>query len=295
MRCVASTALSMIVAVACARTSQAQQHPDQSQREPTWTLGSGKSLTLFPHGDVYPVYIADPHRPTNILEMAWIAAGELPDTRGPLTHLGAGGRFGVLGIRPATPAGRSWQVSIEAGLDAIFDSWHRLDVDGWDGNYGLTVTTASSGPFALKFAVLHVSAHLGDEYQERTGRPRINYTREEASLGVAWQWSPLWRAYAESGVGYRLGHSQLEPWRAQWGVEFESVSGRRIGRYAAADFSALQERGWRVDTAVELGIVLRGGGRTSRLFFQWRDGRPDASVFFQESVSTLSLAFRIDM
>ena len=69
-------------------------------------------------------------------------------------------------IEPARPDGRVWQVSIEAGLDAYFDSQNRLDAVGWDGNYGLTVTTASSSPIALKIAVLHISAHGGDEYQE---------------------------------------------------------------------------------------------------------------------------------
>ena len=71
----------------------------------------------------------------------------------------------MLRFGPARPEGRAWQVSIEAGFDALFDSGNRLDVVGWDGNYGLTVTTASSSPLALKIALLHVSAHLGDEYQ----------------------------------------------------------------------------------------------------------------------------------
>ena len=288
-------AFATVMAVVCAPTSQAQQHFAAGQQEPTWTLGSGGSLTLFPSGDVYPVYIADPHRPTNTLEEAFIAAGELPDAHGPLTRLAGGGRFGVVRIRPATPGGRSWQVSIEAGLDALFDSRNRLDVVGWDGNYGVTITTASGSPIALKIALLHISAHLGDEYQERTGRPRINYTREEVSVGAAWRWSHRWRAYVESGMGFRRGDTLLEPWRVQWGVEHESAAGRRIGRYAAADFSSMQEREWRVDASVELGIVLRGGGRTSRILLQWHDGRPTANEFFGESISTLSMALRIDL
>ena len=179
--------------------------------------------------------------------------------------------------------------------DALFDSQNRLDVVGWDGNYGLTVTSSSTGRVALKFALLHISGHLGDEYQDRTGRLRINYTREEFSVGAGWRWAPGWRVYAESGVGYRRGNSVLEPWRLQWGAEYESVAGRRVGRYAAADFSSMQERGWRVDTSIEGGIVLRNSGRASRVLLQWHDGRPTASEFFQDSIGTLSLAFRIDL
>jgi hypothetical protein len=285
----------MALVVGCAPASQAQQHPSDAQQEPTWTLGSGRSLTLFPSGDVYPVYIADPHRPTNTIAEGFIAAGGLPDVHGPLTGLAAGGRFGVMSLGPATPSGRWWQVSIEAGLDALFDAENRLDVVGWDGNYGVTVTTASRSPIALKIAVLHISAHLGDEYQERTGVRRRNYTREELGIGAAWRWSPRWRAYAESGFGYRRGDTSLEPWRMQWGVEYESGAGRRIGRYAAADFSSMQERGWRADVTFEGGFVLRGGGRTSRLLLQWHDGRPTANHFYSESMSTFSIALRIDL
>jgi hypothetical protein len=287
-------ALVVALTLANERASTAEQG-GQTQPEPTWVLASGRSLTLFPSGDSYSVYVADPHRPTNVIEETFVVADGLPDAESPLTHLGAGGRFGILRIGPAQPAGRSWQVSIEAGLDALFDSQNRLDVVGWDGNYGLTVTTSSTSPLALKFAVSHISGHLGDEYGERTGRPRVNYTREEFSVGAAWRWSPRWRTYAESGVGYRRGNSLLEPWRLQWGAEYESVAGRRVGRYAAADFSSMQERGWRIDFSLEGGIVFRRAERASRLLLQWHDGRPTASEFFKDSIGTLSVAFRIDM
>ena len=268
---------------------------ERPQPEPTWVLESGRSLTLFPGGDTYPVYVADPHRPTNIIGEVFIVRGGLPDARSPLTHLGGGGRFGILRIGSPQADGRSWQVSIDAGLDALFDSQNRLDVVGWDGNYGLMVSTTSPSRLALKFAVAHTSGHLGDEYQDRTDRPRINYTREEVSVAAAWRWSPRWRAYAESGLAYRRGNSLLEPWRLQWGAEYEVVSGRRVGRYMAFDFSSMQERDWRVDMSVEGGIVLRNAGRTSRLLLQWHDGRPPLSEFFQDSIGTLSLGLRIDL
>jgi hypothetical protein len=276
----------------------AQQPAGQPQRDPTWVLGSGASLTLFPTGDVYAVYAADPHRPTNVVAEAAILGGGIPDTDSPVTRLGAGGRFGVLRILPARPDGRTWQVSLEAGLDALFDSQNRLDVVGWDGNYGLTVTTASSSRLAVKIALLHVSAHVGDEYMERTDRDRVNYTREELAVGIAWRWSPQGRVYGEAGAAYRLGDPALAPWRVQSGLEFESSRGpcgARLACYAAVDLSAMQERDWRMDLAVDVGIVVRGVARTSRLFLGWYDGRPTANEFFTDSVSGFTLGFKIDL
>ena len=95
---------------------------------------------------------------------------EIPDTSGTRTMLKAGGRFGIVRWEAAPGGGRSWQLSLDAGLDAMFDSQNSLDNVGWDGNYGITLTTASASRFAYKLGILHCSSHVGDEYMERTGR-----------------------------------------------------------------------------------------------------------------------------
>ena len=288
----------MAILVSAARAGALQLDADPGQ-EPAPTSSSGASVTLFPSGDIYPAYVADPHRPSNVFAESFTIGGGIPASRSPQTRLGGGGRFGICRIEPALTGGRSWQLSFEGGLDAVFDSQNRLDVIGWDGNYGLTVTTTSDSPLSLKFAVFHVSAHLGDEYQERTGRVRLNYTREELSVGAAWRWSPRWRAYGETGVAYKMGDPVLEPWRAQWGIEHASshrIWGQRFGWFVAADFSTMQERDWRLDVTVDVGIVTWSeGGGTPRIFLQWHDGRPTVNEFFSESESTLALAVRIDM
>ena len=284
--------------LAAGSVAHAQQPSGDPPQDPAKVLASGRTLTLFPSGDVYHVYVADPHRPTNALVESSIFDNTIPDMGSPITRLAAGGHFGMLRIGPAKPGGRTWQVSIEAGFDALFDAKNRLDAVGWDGNYGLTLTTASSSRLGLKIAVLHVSAHLGDEYQERTGRERINYTREEVAVGVAWQWSPRWRTYFETGGAYKMGHPSLETWRAQSGLEFDSgpgPCGRKFACYAAVDVSTLEERRWRVDVTANVGIVVHGLGRTTRLFVEWHDGRPTPNEFFLDSLSSLSVGIKIDL
>ena len=289
----------MTAAVVLASGSLAIAQPSggQPSQDPASAPSAG-AVTLFPNGDVYSVYAADPHRPTNYLAEGFTIGGSIPSTDSPLTLVATGGRFGMLRFGPAKPGGRAWQISVEAGFDALFDSQNKLDVVGWDGNYGLTVTTASSSPLAWKFGVLHVSSHIGDEYQARTGHERVNYTREEVNVGAAWRWSPNWRAYGEAGMAYYQGDSALEPWRIQSGIEYETglgPCGPHLACYAAADISAMQERGWRVDKTIGVGIVIRSPGRTSRLFLEWHDGRPTANEFFRDNIASLSLGLRIDL
>jgi hypothetical protein len=260
---------------------------------------AGQDIELFPAGDIFPVYAADPHRPTNQLAIGFYASTEIPETSSPRTTLSGGGRFGMLRMDSSAPGGRSWQVSIDAGLDAVFDSQHRNDGIGWDGNYGLTVTTARpSSAFAFKLALLHVSAHLGDEYEERTQAARLNYTREEFSLATAWRPRARTRLYGELGIAYRMRSDDQQRLRWQTGGEHErppTLFGGRMAWYGAIDFSLLEERDWRLDTSLQGGLVTRNKGRTYRLYMQWYDGRPTLGQFTSYSEAALSLGFKIDL
>ena len=183
-------------------------------------------------------------------------------------------------------------------FDALFDSQNKLDVVGWDGNYGLTVTTASSSPLSWKFAMQHVSSHIGDEYLTRTGRERLNYTREElasappgdgrrSGVPMAKSVPPTIEAMPCSSRGACRAASNGSPGLGPCSTLFAC--------YAAADLSSMQERGWRSDVTADFGIVIHSVGRTSRIFIEWHDGRPTANEFFKDTVKTLSLGLRIDL
>jgi Protein of unknown function (DUF1207) len=262
------------------------------------TSTSRTSVVLFPAGDIFPVYIADPYRPNNVLDQRFYTRTEIPETASPQTALSAGGRFGVLRIEPLSPSGRAWQVSLEAGLDVLFDAQHKLDSIGWDGNYGLSVTTAAGGPLSLRFALLHLSAHLGDEYQDRTGRRRLNYTREELAIGGAWRLGPRSRAYGEFGVAYKMRSDTQAPWRFQGGLEHQGeprLLRKQFAWYAAADISSLQERDWRLDSAFEGGLVKWTNSRAYRIGVGYHNGRSTLGEFTQASESWVSLFLKIDM
>ena len=182
-----------------------------------------------------------------------------------------------------TREARAWQVSIDGGLDAVFDGQHRLDGIGWDGNYGLSVTTASSSPWSFRFALQHLSAHLGDEYQERTGRQRRNYTREEIAVAAVRRLGPRSRAYGEIGGAYVTRAEIQDPWRLQAGIEHEGVRRflwNEFTWYAAADFQSMQERGWRIDAAIEAGLVKWTNARAYRIGASYVDGRPTLGEFY---------------
>lgn len=277
--------------------SAATSTSPQEQRPPAWTTSSGLSFTLFPVGEVHPAYVADPHRPTNTILGRFYTTRGIAFSGNPRAWLSAGGRFGLLRVGNTAPGSRVWQIGLEAGMDALFDVEHKSENIGWDGNYGLTLTTASAARWTLKVAMLHTSAHVGDEHADRTGRPRINYVREEVAIGGAYRMGRAWRAYVELAGAYRRGADEQEPWRSQGGLEYESAPrlfGRRFAWYAAGDLASWRERDWRVDSTIQAGIVTRSNGHTYRLLVEYLDGRPQVSEFFKDTEASLGVGFRID-
>jgi hypothetical protein len=266
-------------------------------KQPAWTLGSGRTLWLFPAGHVYPLYIADPHRAMTAAVAQFYTRTGIYDSTNARTGLNIGGRFGIFRLDPARPGGRSWQLSVDASLNAQFDSYQKLDNVGWDGKYGLSLTT-SSGPLSIRVGAFHDSAHIGDEYAERTGRTRIDYTREEAALGVAFRLARGWWVYGEGAYGYYLLTEEQRSWRAQGGLQYTTrrmLLGGRFAWYAAVDFSATEERDWRLDTTVQAGVTTTSGGRRWRIGVQYIDGRPPMGEFFQDTEAWFTLGLWIDL
>jgi hypothetical protein len=96
--------------------------PPDEQKPPVWEATSIRTIRLFPGGDIYPVYVGDPHRPTNAIVVGFYTRTRIPDSRSPRTSVSGGGHFGMLRIDSTVPDGRTWQVSLDAGFDAMFDS-----------------------------------------------------------------------------------------------------------------------------------------------------------------------------
>ena len=230
---------------------------------------NGQTIEWMPAADFYPQYIADPLRPQSALKILYLADTEIPETGSFRFALHMGGRFGLVRWHPEGRPDRGWQLDFEGGFLAQFDMGNSLDNIGWDGLFGLYLSWMPSPDLGFRVGTKHDSAHVGDEYSERTGRKRIGYTREELVAGVSWRPGSEWRIYAEGGLGYDLDDFE-DPGRLQTGAEFFGARKfwkERMSWYAALDLQSFQENGWRVRSAIQLGFLLPTGRGTSRYRF----------------------------
>lgn len=260
---------------------------DAADERLTFTMGEAWSVDLFPGGHGYAPYIADPVRPGFSMTQVNIKDSDIPDAGKTRYNFMLGGQYGVLKLGHARHPGMSLQMDIYGSFLGQFDLDNGTDNIGWDGFYGLILAWANADGLALKLAMQHDSSHVGDEYAERTGRRRINYTREEYVLGVSYRFPHLARVYAEGGYGHDLRNSDLQaPWRVKGGLEFEETDrffNGRMGYYAAVDLTSMEETDWDTDVTVQAGFVMpvRRGFQTVRFGPVYRKGRSLIGEFFQ--------------
>ncbi len=260
---------------------------------------SGRRLLPFPVDDLYVEGLAGPHRRGFAITYSRLGATDVMAVGERLFGLLAGGRFGLFRVHPAGRPERGWQLGIEAGFYGQFDVDNDYDNLGWDGFYGLALTAALGDRWAAKVGILHTSSHVGDEYAERTGRRRVGYTREELVLGLSRSIGRRWRALAEAGWGYDLRNDALqEAGRLRGSLEYlapETLWNQRLGWYAAVDASAVAERDWQLDWALDAGLLLSPFPRRWRLGLQYYDGRAPLGEFFQNDQRLLSLGLWLDL
>lgn len=253
----------------------------------------------FPEELLYTPYLADPGRPHFALAFASVDDVGVADSGNARHLVSLGARAGLARWTSRAPRALAVQVDLYAGFNGQFDRDYSNDNIGWDGVYGLLGTMRVTGTLALRTGVAHVSSHVGDEYAERTGRQRINYTREELLVGASWKPLPRWRVYAELGAAYDLRNEALqEEGRWQVGAEYQLAEGlwrTSLGWYAAVDLQGMEERDGEVDLSARVGLNLPGRSRDWRVGLAWYDGRVPIGEFFQDDQSYLAFGLWLDI
>ena len=281
--------------------------PEASPETPTdaghgvsFSLGETWRGVISPGESLYPVYIANPIRPTMAFNRIAVSDSDIAEAGETRYTLRLGGRVNLVRAHPAGVPDRGFQLDTEAAFLGQFDADHSQDNIGWDGIWGLALTWADGAGLAAKLATQHDSSHVGDEYAERTGRERINYTRAEVVFGLSRAFLAQWRVYGEAGYAYDRRNVELqEPWRLEGGIELEDAHRfwkGRLGYYAAIDVTAYQESDWHSDVTIQAGLVLPVSGlvRTYRFGLEYRDGRSIIGEFFQDKETSWALGLWVD-
>ncbi len=172
----------------------------------------------------------------------------------PEAEVGLGENFPVLALRQG-PRPISLGFGAEVyGRFSLGDSKSALISNDWV--VGIN-TTAELGHWSLTGEIIHESSHLGDEYRDRFGATRIDWTREVASGWVSYSTGP-WRA--TGSLSYvlidqlhldRPGAVLALDYRQRQGGHFLGADVRPVG---GIYFDAEAATAWRVSTSAKVGV-----------------------------------------
>lgn len=248
---------------------------------------------------LYPFYLADPYRSVFALQHMTVLNPRIPQAGNRRWGLKLGGVFGLARFHPRDDPELGWQLDFEGSIRGLFDVDHSADNIGWDGVYGLQLAWKRDNSVAWRVALHHNSAHIGDEYAERTGRRRLGYTREELRVGVAVGQDTRWTGYADIGRAYTMRNRALQkPWRMQTGLQYvhpPGLFGGALGAYGAVDMSAFEENDWDGAVSAQAGIYMPAGQRVWRVGVELYDGRSILSEFFFRKERHLLLGLWLDL
>jgi hypothetical protein len=157
-------------------------------------------------------------------------------------------------------------------------------------------STAVFGAWAFTLEAYHESSHLGDEYEDRFGAKRLDWTRDVAGAWVSYGLGP-WRFM---GSGNWAFQDELELGRAggSFGLDFRPLKGKGSVRpVGGVYFDANAATEWRVSSSLKLGVGLRASpaGREIGLAIIAHDGLSTQRQFFQNESRYVGLEVRFDL
>ncbi len=274
--------------------------PSAEPRDTTLQLGSAE-LEILPREMRYPRYLADPRRPRFGGGVGRTLGPSVPGASGSRIFLDMAVARTFLEVRPSADSEQALQLDVQAGVFTQFDLIEDLDSVGWDGWYGFHLSYDTGTPLLVKLGLRHLSAHLGDEYQEKNDARRMGYTREDVSLALALRLGSHSAIYAEYGYAYHLGNPELQRRQLlEYGLTHEQPGlwlGGTTGYYAGVHVKQFEESSFSPDVAGQLGLVFRRAPGSLALRFPAIEayfGRAILGEMMRERESYVSLGIWMD-
>jgi hypothetical protein len=205
----------------------------------------------------------------------------------------------TIGLLRGEPAG--WKTAVQADFFAVVTSRfsQRDFLVDTDYRFGFPLTFAR-GPWQWKVAYEHLSSHLGDEIQQRTGQQPIDYVKDELVLGVGrFLFDARLRVYGEvAWAAYQNIPGSPSPFRFDVGTEWvrRRCTGPTGQPFVATNWRFDGSTGYDLDYSLQVGWIWRDGTRRfgeARVFGQYYTGHAPYGQFYttRESWFGVGVAF----
>lgn len=157
--------------------------------------------------------------------------------------------------------------------------------------------TADRGPWRITAEVYHESSHLGDEYAEKFGARRIDWTREVGELWIGRRFGPF--GVTAMGGYTLIDELPLARGSAALGLDYQAPrrSAVRAGLRPFAGVYAESQAyaGWKVTTTARAGVALQRGNRDVSIGAVFLNGLSNQRQFYNRRSRFVGFELRFDL
>lgn len=161
-------------------------------------------------------------------------------------------------------------------------------------------TTAVLGAWTVTGEIYHESSHLGDEYGDRFGASRIDWTREVAAAWLTYGRGPV---RVTGNLSYVLiDELPLKRPGAALAADFRgrpvgSFLGGQVRPLAGVFFEGTAATSWRISWSAKFGVAVAGadGGREIGVALIAHDGLSTQRQFFRRESRYIGAELRFDL
>ena len=200
------------------------EHPQSREQNLYWQL--------LPNGLLYKTYLAGEKEP----RMQFVSYYDTKSKR-KIWEAVLGGRAGLIRLSdPSISNSDAFQLDLEGAVFArVLPDEPSAMLEGSDYRVGL-YGTWKFDRLSYRAGYYHISSHVGDEYLMANPMfNRINYVRDSALAGTAYQLNDVSRIYGE--IGYSLGvEGGAKPLEFQFGGEYAPLPATQ---FTGAPFGAV--------------------------------------------------------
>ena len=249
---------------------------------------------VLPDGLIYRSYQAGAHEP----RLSILAFREMNSDNSYWDGT-LGGRVGLLRhgtCDPLFPQG--WQLDVEAAALIRMTLDEIRDFETADYRVGIPITYGV-GNWQFKFAVYHLSSHLGDEFaiaHPGSLDERINYVRDALVVGASYFPHPAVRLYSEAAYAVNVDGG-AEPWEFQFGSELSrpGPTGMYGTPFFATNAHLREEHNFGGDITFQAGWLWRGrSGQVTRAGLHYFNGKSSQYQIFDDSEQQLGFGLWYD-
>ncbi len=259
---------------------------------------AGAQLTprFLPRGNLIPSVLADPREPVMGGRLIIVGEGATRFGSGVEGEADIGHTLPVYVLSGSSPD-EAVVVGIQGGVFARFSlDTHQRDLISTDWVFSIPLLILRESHW-VRIRYRHISSHLGDEYAERFGVERSDYSRDDLGVTAYRTVATGVGLYGGGSIGFNVHPRDADRLALSGGIELKDTRPNHSTRlFGGADVYVDQDSSWRPRVNLQAGVRFFADRPNSiRLVGEFLTGPSPQGEFHRDNATLITLGLYLEL